>query len=169
MFEIKLGVIQSKKINNNIKIVFLFWNFSSPHRRDRHDSSGSKRSGPSRFEGGGSGARGELFVTFSKLEIKYWMHLKTFYLSSLKYRAAYISLMYGFCKKSLRKDEPLTSSTLFFLSIFVISFGWVCCCPQWVWCCTHPKVMTNMLKKVFNWSEVHLFEVTFYNIHTLIG
>ena len=114
MFEIKLGVIQSKKINNNIKIVFLFWNFSSPHRRDRHDSSGSKRSGPSRFEGGGSGARGELFVTFSKLEIKYWMHLKTFYLSSLKYRAAYISLMYGFCKKSLRKDEPLTSWTLFF-------------------------------------------------------
>ena len=24
-----------------------------------------------------------------------------------------------------------------------------------------------MLKKVFNWSEVHLSEVTFYKIHTL--
>ena len=27
--------------------------------------------------------------------------------------------------------------------------------------------MTNMLKKVFNWLEVHLSEVTFYKIHTL--
>ena len=36
-----------------------------------------------------------------------------------------------------------------------------------VCCCTHPKVMTNMLKKVFNWSEVHLSEVTSYKIHTL--
>ena len=32
---------------------------------------------------------------------------------------------------------------------------------------THPKVMTNMLKKVFNWSEVHLSKVTSYKIHTL--
>ena len=32
---------------------------------------------------------------------------------------------------------------------------------------THPKVMTNMLKKVFNWSEVHLFEMDFYKICTL--
>ena len=30
------------------------------------------------------------------------------------------------------------------------------------------KMMTNMPKKVFNWSEVHLSEVTFYKIHTLI-
>ena len=29
------------------------------------------------------------------------------------------------------------------------------------------KVMTNVLKKVFNWSEVHLSAVTFYKIHTL--
>ena len=29
------------------------------------------------------------------------------------------------------------------------------------WVCTHPKVMTNMLKKVFNWSEVHLTESDF--------
>ena len=28
--------------------------------------------------------------------------------------------------------------------------------------------MTNMLKKVFNWSEVHLSEVTSYKIHTLV-
>ena len=35
-------------------------------------------------------------------------------------------------------------------------------------CCTHPKVMTNMLQKVFNWSEVHLSEVTSYKIHTLV-
>ena len=34
-------------------------------------------------------------------------------------------------------------------------------------CCTHPKVMTNMLKKVFNWSKVHLSDVTSYKIHTL--
>ena len=27
--------------------------------------------------------------------------------------------------------------------------------------------MTNKLKKVFNWSEIHLSEVTFYKIHTL--
>ena len=27
--------------------------------------------------------------------------------------------------------------------------------------------MTNMLKKVFNWSEVHLSEMTCYKIHTL--
>ena len=27
--------------------------------------------------------------------------------------------------------------------------------------------MTNMLKKVFNWSEVHLSKMTCYKIHTL--
>ena len=27
--------------------------------------------------------------------------------------------------------------------------------------------MTNMLKKVFNWSKVHLSEMTCYKIHTL--
>ena len=30
-----------------------------------------------------------------------------------------------------------------------------------------PKSDANMLKKVFNWSEVHLSEVTSYKIHTL--
>ena len=34
---------------------------------------------------------------------------------------------------------------------------------------THQKVMTNMLKKVFNWSEVHLSEVTSHKIHALIS
>jgi hypothetical protein len=29
--------------------------------------------------------------------------------------------------------------------------------------------MTKMLKKVFNWSEVHLFEMTCYKIHTLVS
>ena len=28
-------------------------------------------------------------------------------------------------------------------------------------------LMINMLKKVFNWSEVHLFEMTCYKIHTI--
>ena len=28
--------------------------------------------------------------------------------------------------------------------------------------------MTNMLKKMFNWSEVHLSEINCYKIHTLI-
>jgi hypothetical protein len=27
--------------------------------------------------------------------------------------------------------------------------------------------MTNMLKKVFNWSEVHLYKVNSYKVHTL--
>ena len=33
---------------------------------------------------------------------------------------------------------------------------------------THPKVMINMLNKVFNWSEVLLLKVTSYKIHTLV-
>ena len=70
------------------------------------------------------------------------------------------SLKNGFCKKSLRKDEPLTSWTLFWAYLSSLVGG--CNSKQ-----THQKVMTNMLKKVFNWSEVHLFEVTFYKIHTL--
>ena len=31
-----------------------------------------------------------------------------------------------------------------------------------------PKSDDNMLKKLFNWSEVQLSEVTFYKIHTLV-
>ena len=40
-------------------------------------------------------------------------------------------------------------------------------CHGWVQQHTHPKVMANMLKKVFNGSEVHLSGVTYYKIHTL--
>ena len=43
----------------------------------------------------------------------------------------------------------------------VIVLGYALCC------CTHPKVMANTVNKVFNWSEVHLSEVTSYQIHTL--
>ena len=63
----------------------------------------------------------DLKVVAVEPEVSYLSHFRSMklniecvYLSSLKYRAAYISLMYGFCKKSLRKDEPLTSWTLFF-------------------------------------------------------
>ena len=55
-----------------------------------------------------------------------------------------------------------------FSAIFVITFGWVQQQTHWGQQQTHPQVMTKMLKKVFNWSEVHLSEVTFYKIHTLI-
>ena len=52
-------------------------------------------------------------------------------------------LKYEFYKKSHREDAPLTSWTLF---------------PP------HQK----MGEKVFNWSEVHLSEVTSKKIHTLV-
>ena len=48
-------------------------------------------------------------------------------------------LKYGFCKKLLLYEWNSGQ-----LNIFVITFGWVCCC-------THPKVMTNM----FNCPEFH--------------
>ena len=59
-------------------------------------------------------------------------------LSKCKY-----TLKYGFCKKSLRKDATLTSSTVVY---------------------RYPFVM----KKVFSWSELHLSEVISYKIHTLV-
>ena len=47
------------------------------------------------------------------------------------------------------------------------------CHHFWVGLLLHPanppKRMTNMLKKVFKWSEVHLSEMTCYKIHTLMG
>ena len=33
----------------------------------------------------------------------------------------------------------------------------------------HPKVMTNMLKKVFKWPEFHPSGVTSYKIYTLVS
>ena len=52
-------------------------------------------------------------------------------------------IFFLFCKKSLRKDEPVEH----FFEVH-----------------TYPKVR----KKVFNWSEVHLSEVTSYVIHILV-
>ena len=76
-----------------------------------------------------------------------------------------VHLKYEFYKKSLRKDEPLTSWTLF---EHICHYFWVgLLVLVRVQQQTHPKVITNMLKKVFNWSEVHLSEVTSYKIHTL--
>ena len=74
-----------------------------------------------------------------------------------------VALKYECCNKSFWKDELLTSWTLFstYLSSKLDS----------------PLIKTlerenlilmiNMLKKVFNWSEVHLSEMTCYKIHTL--
>ena len=63
-------------------------------------------------------------------------------------------LKYEFCNKSFRKDEPLTSWTLF-----------QHICPHFWVGLLNAKVRTNMLKK---WSEVHLSEMTCYKIHTLV-
>ena len=47
-------------------------------------------------------------------------------------------------------------------------FGYICV-HFWVGAtgatATHQKVMTNMLKKVFNWSKVYLSEVTSFKSH----
>ena len=66
------------------------------------------------------------------------------------YKKEYSQLKYGFCKKSLRKNATLTTWTL--SSFF----------PDQHW--SGKKVR----KKVFNWSELHFSEVTFYKIHILI-
>ena len=64
-------------------------------------------------------------------------------------------LKYGFCNKSFRKDEPLNSWT-FFQHI----------CPHF-WegllgaIANPPKREDKYVEKVFNWSEVHLSELTF--------
>ena len=49
--------------------------------------------------------------------------------------------------------------------IFVLTFGWVC----WVLgaIANPPKSEDKYVEKVFNWSEVHLSEMTCYKIHTL--
>ena len=60
-------------------------------------------------------------------------------------------IKYGFCKKSFRKNETLTSWTL-----------WLTYFPDQCW----------FGKQLFNWSEFHFFKVTFlqnpyFNLHTL--
>ena len=59
--------------------------------------------------------------------------------------------MYGFCKKSLRKDAPQTKE-YFFPHFLLISAD-----------------LEKSEDKSVHWSEVHLSEVTFYKIHILIG
>ena len=71
-------------------------------------------------------------------------------------------LEYGFCNKSFWKDKPLTSWTLF-----------QHICPHfWVGLlgaiANPPKSEDKYVEKVFNWSEVHLSEMTCYKIHTLV-
>ena len=57
-------------------------------------------------------------------------------------------LMYGFCSKSFRKEKRLTS-LLFYQA--------------------NPHISEDKyVEKVFNWSEVHLSEMTCYKIHTLV-
>ena len=70
--------------------------------------------------------------------------------------------MYQFWKKSLRKNATLSSWTLF-----------QHICPHfWVWLLNTititPKSKDKYVVKVFNWSEVHLSEMTCYKIHTLV-
>ena len=85
-----------------------------------------------------------------------------------------IMLKYGFCNKSFRKDEPLTSWTLFstYLSSKLdspspmVDYRRIESTPVF-WLEENLILTTNMLKKVFNWSEVHLSEMTCYKIHTL--
>ena len=63
-------------------------------------------------------------------------------------------LNYGFCNKSFRKDEPLTSWTLL----------QHICSHFWAWLLLYsaitPKSEDKYVVKVFNWSEVHLSEMT---------
>ena len=74
-----------------------------------------------------------------------------------------IILKYGFCNKSFQKDESLNSWTLL-----------QHICPHfWAWLLLYsaitPKCEDKYVVKVFNWSDVHLSEMTCYKIHTLIG
>ena len=65
-----------------------------------------------------------------------------------------VLLKFGFCKKSLRKNETLTSWTLL-----------QHICPHfWSWLLLYsaitPKSENKYVVKVFNWSEFHLSEMT---------
>ena len=71
-------------------------------------------------------------------------------------------LKYGFCNKSFWKNEPRTSWTLFQQ---IVPHFWVGLLLQTA---NPPKSEGKYVEKVFNWSEVHLSEMTWYKIHTLI-
>ena len=72
-----------------------------------------------------------------------------------------VLLKYGFCNKSFRKDETLTSWTL--LKHNSPHF--------WAWLLLYsaimPKSEGKYVVKLFNWLEVHLSELTCYKVHTL--
>ena len=70
-------------------------------------------------------------------------------------------LKYGFCSKSFRKDEPLTNWTLL-QHIFPHFWTWLLNAIA-----ITPKSEDRYVVKVFNWSEVHLSEMTCYKIQTL--
>ena len=72
-------------------------------------------------------------------------------------------LKYGFCNKSFRKNETLTSWTLL-QHIFPHFWGWLL-----LYSAITPKSEYKYVVKVFNWSEVHLSEMTCYKIHTLVS
>ena len=67
-----------------------------------------------------------------------------------------LRLKYGFYKKYFRKNEPLTSWTLFSPVFFQISTE-------------SALIWKKQGEKVFNWSEVHFFGSTSYEIHTLVA
>ena len=66
-------------------------------------------------------------------------------------------LKYGFCNKSFRKDEPLTSLTLF--STYLSSKLDSTLCNQSIGE-GESNFDDKYVEKVFNWSEVHLSEMT---------
>ena len=65
----------------------------------------------------------------------------------------------GFFKKSLQKDEPLTSFNTF-LSIFVITFGWDCCCNS-----RSDFLQNPYFSKIF---KRNLVKTHYLNIYTYI-
>ena len=78
-----------------------------------------------------------------------------------------ILLNYGFCKKSFREDETLTSWTLL-----------QHICPHfWAWLLLYststPKSEDKYAVKVFSWSEFHLSEMTllqnpYFKVHSFL-
>ena len=70
----------------------------------------------------------------------------------------YFTTQYGFCNKTFKKDEPLWP-VKYFYNIFVLTE---------LYSAITLKSEHKCVVKVFNWSEVHLSEMTCYKIHTLV-
>ena len=81
-----------------------------------------------------------------------------FFLFSMIIRIREIHLKYGFCKKSLQKNETLTSCPFF--SFFFITFGWVLLA-------TGQRSWT--LAKLLWPSWFHHSSITFCRFRTLLG